>query len=45
MQWLEEMKRRKPDLQTAIIPRCGHCPSLRESESISAVERFLDSIV
>lgn len=39
-----EMKRRKPDLQTAEISRRGHTPMLDEAESIAAMESFLDSL-
>ncbi len=39
-----EMKRRKPDLQTAEISRRGHTPMLDEAESIAAMESFFDSL-
>ncbi|MBM3503928.1 MAG: alpha/beta hydrolase [Alphaproteobacteria bacterium] len=38
---LAEMKRRKPDLEIAVIPGRGHCPHLDEPESIAAIDRFL----
>ena len=38
------MRRRKPDLQVAEIPRRGHAPTLDEPESISAIDSFLASL-
>jgi pimeloyl-ACP methyl ester carboxylesterase len=38
---LAEMKKRKSDLEIAVIPGRGHCPHLDEPQSIAAIERFL----
>ncbi len=38
---LDEMERRKPDMQKAIVPGRGHCPSLNEPEAVSAIDAFL----
>lgn len=38
---LKEMRRRKPDLQTAIVPRVGHAPFLTEPGPLAALRRFL----
>ena len=40
---LDEMARRKPDMQRAIVPGRGHCPSLNEPEAISAIDALLAS--
>ena len=39
-----EMRRRKPDLQVAEIPRRGHAPTLDEPECIAAIDRFLSAL-
>ena len=41
---VEEMKRRKPDLQVCIVPGRGHCPYLDEPESIAAIDAFLAAV-
>ena len=41
---VEEMSRRKPDLQVAQISNRGHTPMLDEAESIAAIDRFLASV-
>jgi len=41
---VDGMRRRKPDLQVAEIPRRGHAPTLDEPESISALDTFLASL-
>jgi pimeloyl-ACP methyl ester carboxylesterase len=38
---VQEMQRRKTNLHTAVIPRRGHCPTLREPESRDAIDGFL----
>jgi len=37
-----EMKRRKPDLDTAVIPNRGHIPLLNEPASLKALQPFLE---
>ena len=41
---VEEMKRRKPDLQVCIVPGRAHCPYLDEPESIDAIDAFLTKV-
>jgi len=41
---VEEMKRRKPDLQVCIVPGRAHCPYLDEPESIAAIDAFLAKV-
>jgi pimeloyl-ACP methyl ester carboxylesterase len=41
---LDEMKQRKPDLNTVIVPGRGHCPMLTEPEALSAIDPFLAAI-
>ena len=41
---LDEMKRRKPDLKTAIVPGRGHCPMLTEPQALAAIDPFLAAI-
>ena len=38
---VEEMQRRKPDLQVCIVPGRAHCPYLDEPDSIDAIDAFL----
>ncbi|MSO64256.1 MAG: alpha/beta hydrolase [Alphaproteobacteria bacterium] len=38
---LAEMKRRKPDLVTVVVPGRGHCPHLDEPEALRAIDGFL----
>lgn len=38
---IEEMRRRKPDLQVATVPNVGHAPFLTEPAAWSAVKDFL----
>ncbi len=38
---LDTMKKRKPDLQVAIVPGVGHAPMLDEPEALEALEAFL----
>jgi len=38
---LAEMKRRRPDLVSAELPRIGHAPRLDERESLALIGRFL----
>ncbi|MEQ8801903.1 MAG: alpha/beta hydrolase, partial [Haliea sp.] len=39
-----EMRRRKPDLVSAEIPRRGHAPTLDEPESRRAIDSFLAAL-
>ncbi|WP_340108401.1 alpha/beta hydrolase [Pikeienuella sp. HZG-20] len=39
-----EMRRRKPDLQAAVIPDRGHIPRLDEPAALIAINSFLDSL-
>jgi len=39
-----EMKKRKPDLQTIVVPGRGHCPMLTEPVARAAIDPFLASI-
>ncbi|MDA0369174.1 MAG: alpha/beta hydrolase [Proteobacteria bacterium] len=41
---LDEMKRRKPDLKTTIVPGRGHCPMLTEPQALAAIDSFLAAI-
>lgn len=41
MQTLAEMKRRFPDIETAVIADRGHAPDLAEPESLRAISDFL----
>lgn len=41
---VQEMQRRKPDLQVAEIPHRGHAPTLNESTARSAIDAFLESL-
>lgn len=41
---LARMHARKPDLQSVEIPNRGHVPLLDEPESLSAIDRFIDSL-
>ena len=41
---VEEMQRRKPDLQLAEIANRGHTPMLDEPQAIAAIDRFLEKI-
>lgn len=43
-QGVETMKRIKPDLQYAEVPGVGHAPTLNESVSWNAIEKFLLSL-
>ena len=43
-QGVETMKRIKPDLQYAEVPGVGHAPTLNESVSWNAIEKFLMSL-
>ncbi len=36
-----EMQRRRPDLQSAEVPRVGHAPMLDEPEALTAIECFM----
>ncbi len=38
---VDEMKRRKPDLQVCIVAGRAHCPYLDEPDSIDAIDAFL----
>lgn len=38
---IEEMKRRKPDLQTVEVPDVGHAPFLTEAKAWTAIRTFL----
>jgi len=38
---LDEMARRKPDLEVLRVPRRGHAPTLDEPECVAAIEKFL----
>lgn len=44
VQTVAEMKRRRPDLIFAEVPRRGHVPFLDESEAKTAIARFLDAL-
>jgi pimeloyl-ACP methyl ester carboxylesterase len=39
-----EMQARKPDLVAVTVPDRGHCPLLDETESVRAIDDFLDSV-
>ncbi len=41
---IAEMRRRKPDLQVAEIPRRGHAPTLDEPACIAAIDGFLSAL-
>ncbi len=41
---LDEMARRKPDLEGLVVARQGHAPRLAERETISAIAAFLDAV-
>ena len=38
---LDEMKRRKPDLEVALFPGVGHAPALMNDEQIRVIQHFL----
>jgi len=35
------MRDEKPDLHQAVVPGCGHCPTLEEPEVVEALDHFL----
>lgn len=41
---LKEMERLLPGMETAIIPRVGHTPTLGEPVAVEAIARFLDRV-
>jgi pimeloyl-ACP methyl ester carboxylesterase len=38
---VEEMEAQNPDLESVVVPRVGHAPTLDEPESIAAIDRLL----
>lgn len=38
------MRAEKPDLHQAVVPGCGHCPTLDEPEAEAALDRFLAAV-
>jgi hypothetical protein len=38
------MKRRKPDIVTAVVPGRGHCPDLDEPAALIAIDAFLERL-
>lgn len=40
----EEMKRRRPDMITVVVPDRGHIPFLDEPESLEALNKWLDEL-
>ena len=41
---LEEMRRRKPDLAVASVPRVGHAPFMTEPAAWAALSAFLERV-
>jgi pimeloyl-ACP methyl ester carboxylesterase len=41
---VEEMRKIKPDLEFASVPRTGHAPTLEEPEAWAAIESFLSRV-
>jgi pimeloyl-ACP methyl ester carboxylesterase len=41
---LKRMHSQKQDLVSAVIPRCGHAPSLDEPVAIAAIDQFLEKL-
>lgn len=42
---VEEMRRRRPDLETVEVPRVGHAPTLDEPEALAAIECLLERVL
>lgn len=38
------MRAEKPDLRQAVVPGCGHCPTLDEHEVVEALDAFLAEV-
>lgn len=38
------MRRERPDMAFVNVPRCGHCPTLEESQVVPALDSFLHAI-
>lgn len=38
------MRDEKPDLSQAVVPGCGHCPTLDEPEAVAALDSFLAAV-
>lgn len=38
------MRAEKPDLHQAVVPGCGHCPTLDEPEAVAALDGFLAAV-
>jgi pimeloyl-ACP methyl ester carboxylesterase len=41
---VEKMRTQKPDLQYAMVPRCGHAPFLNEPAALAAIDAFMQNL-